>query len=277
MSDYDFFREQPMDLSQFLGDPDNFLIGMELEKSRDASDGHWRVQGIASCELPDSDAEEVIQKGIDTEPLMEWGQINWDHQDTRRGPEYLIGVPLETAIVSASDFAEQLQKSINGPALYVKGELYQDNKIARGVWQYLEAQRRGLRPRKLGWSVQGRVVQRDPLRRKRVLRSACHHLALSHQPVLKYTFADLVKSYAADGVLSTVSGQPLLKEQLGRTLTTLLTGDCEHGCLEKSQSGRARFRDGVRGAMTHLCECHGMPVDDAHQCMRTLIQGGYKF
>src|SRR5262249_43383248 len=200
-------------LNSFLQDPDNFLVGMVLEKSKDASDRHWRVQGISSVEVSDLDEEEVIQKGVDCTPLLEWGQINWDHHD-KDGPQYLIGEPLETAVVPAKDFAQQLGKSLAGPALWTVGELYPDNEIAKGVWQYLDAQDKRLRSRKLGWSVQGRVLERDRRQPKRILKSAVHHLAITHQPVQRFTFAALAKSLMAGGPLSTQSAQPLLLENL---------------------------------------------------------------
>lgn len=272
----DIFSLPTCNLNDYLNDPDNFLVGMVLEKSREASDKHWRVQGIASCELPDSDNEEMVQKGIDCSPLLEWGQINWDHQDVRKGPDFLIGEPLETAVVSAKDFAEQLGKSFDGPALWTVGELYQDNPIAQGVWRYLEAQKAGLRRRRLGWSVQGRILQRDKLRPRRIVKSAVHHLAITHQPILRFTFADLAKSFSAEGVLSTESGQPLLREQVNNRITSLLYGDCKRGCFSKGQGGRLRFHRGVRGALEHLHECHAMDVQDATEDLKTLIQGGFQ-
>lgn len=257
------------DRQAFLADPDNILIDIALEKSQDATDDKWIVKGIASCEAQDLDGEEVVQKGLDCQPLLKSGYINWDHRD-REGPAYLIGHPLEFKLVNARDFSSQLGKSVDGLALWVKGELYKNKPVAQSVWEHLQATAGS--PRQLGWSVQGRVLERDRVNKSRIVKSAVHHLAITHQPIQQLTFAEMAKSMA--GVLSTESAQPLLRENLDGKLTSVLWGDCQRGCYPKS---KGRFTKGAGGALEHLNNCYGVPLTESKEFLKSLIKGGYRF
>ena len=247
------------DRSSYLADQDNFLIDLPLEKSADASEERWLVQGIASCEVEDADGEEVIQKGLDTEPLMRCGYINWDHHD-KEGPAYLIGEPIEVKVVQAQTYAKQLGKSLHGLALWVKGELYQPKRLARDTWEHIQATHG--RARKLGWSIQGRVLQRDPMKKSRIMKSEVRHLAITHQPIQTYTFAELAKSFATTGMAS-----PLLKENLNGRLTSVLYGDCKKGCYTR----HGHFRKGRMGVYEHLTVCKGHDLKDVDQFMKSLV------
>ena len=255
------------DRSAFLSDPDNLLFDIPLEKSSDANDDRWLVQGVASCEATDADGEEIIQKGMDCAPLMRSGYINWDHRD-KDGPAYLIGYPLEFRLVKARDYAQQLGKSIEGPALWVKGELYKNKPVARAAWEHMEAARGT--PRQLGWSVQGRVVERDQARKSRIVKSAVHHLAITHQPIQAMTFAEIAKSFSA---LSTQSGAPLLKENLNGKMTSLLYGDCKKACYREDGT----FKKGIRGAVEHLTGCHGKELHKSAAFLQALKDQSYQF
>jgi hypothetical protein len=245
------------DRNGFLHDQNNILFDIPLMKSEDASDDRWLVQGVASCEVVDADGEEVVQKGIDCAPLMARGYINWDHRD-REGPAYLIGYPLEFRVVKAHDFARQLGKSVDGPALWVKGELYKNKPVARAVWEHIQATAGG--PRQLGWSVQGRIVERDGVKKSRIVKSQLHHLAITHQPIQQLTFAEMVKSLTA-GVMTTQSAAPTLLENLDGKVTRVLYGHCEKGCFNAD----GKFHKGLTGAMGHQIACLGKSVDEGKQ------------
>src|SRR5216684_3410506 len=67
-----------------------FTISMDLVKSEGATDDERRICGMASCEERDLQNEIIVQKGIDCQPAIERGWVNWDHG---RGPEDQIGIP----------------------------------------------------------------------------------------------------------------------------------------------------------------------------------------
>lgn len=269
--------EAAFDPERWLNEnPDGQYIQVPLIKSYATDSGDWVVEGVASCEEPDSDVEKVLQKGMDTAPLLECGYFNWDHKDGL-GAEFLIGIPEEAVIASASDFKEQLGKSLDGLAFYVRGKLFQhkDKPKAREVWSHLQAMRDLKVPRTLGWSVQGHILERDRMNPRLVTRSVCRQLAITHQPKQRYTFAQLAKSFGeTDATLqqsmTTATAVPLLKENFGKRVTDLLLGDCKHGCLNAG----GQFQRGVRSALQHMVLCKGYSLDESTAALETLVKSG---
>lgn len=259
-------------LVDYLHDPDNFMFSMTLEKSETGKEGKWNIQGVASAEIKDQDGEILIQKGMDCEPLLRGGFINWDHHDDR-GPAYLIGEPTDVEIVPASRFADRFGKSFPGAAMFVRGFLYNDpeNKpIAAAVWKHLNTA--DVSPaRQIRWSVQGRTFQRAPTDQRYIVKSECRHLALTHQPILGYTFTEIAKSLAA---LSTQSAEPLLKENLpGQHMTDLLYGECKNRCYGHD----GKFMKGALGAFRHLTGCRGRDIRKSQALVMALHDNGHSF
>lgn len=253
---------------EYLRDPDNFMFGFTLEKSESGKDGKLWIQGVASAEIKDQDGESVIQKGMDCQPLLECGSINWDHQD-KQGPSFLIGEPTDVEIVPASRYADKFGKSFPGAALFVRGFLYNDpvNKpVAAAVWAHLNTADVSA-GRQLRWSVQGRVLERDRIDKSRIVKSECRHLALTHQPIQRYTFAEIAKSFSA------VGAAPLLKENFGARIDNLLYGQCKKGCYREDGS----FTKGIGGALTHLYECRGRDLQKSKALLMALRAQEYNF
>lgn len=198
------------------------------------------VQGVASTEDPDLQNERVIQEGMDLEPLLEEGYINWNHMP---GPENIIGEPMEARI----------QK---GPSLWLKGFLYPNVERARAVVNLLKSQELRQSNRRLGWSVEGRVTEREG---NRVTKSVVQHVAITHEPVNQNTWAELVKS------MTSGTGAPLKIQNLDTGIISVLFAPCKRGCFNGG-----RFRDGVKGAYEHLTKCHGVKDKDAYDFLMTL-------
>lgn len=228
------------------------LFWMPLEKSL-ASDGRRVLQGIASTEDWDEQQEQVLQAGLDFQPLLSHGFINWDHQ---RGPRFIIGVPEEAKITERG--------------LFVRGWLFSGHPEADAAWQLMETLEKAGNPRRLGWSIEGSVTQRrGPI----IVKAVVRHLALTHQPVNPHTFAELVKSFCQGQAMSTVQAKPLLREHLagaGYSLVDTLWGSCSHDHFDPD----GRFREGRRGALEHLVKCHGYGVEEAKDYLIRLMKSG---
>lgn len=258
----------PFDRQTFLKDPDNILFDFPLVKgegSGPAGDEHWRLEGVASHESKDAQDELVVQRGINFKPLMDYGYINYDHQP---GPSYLIGWPVECHLVNAIDVPELQAKGLSGQCLWVKAELYTDRKlkpVAGDVWDHCQAIQGT--PRKLGWSVQGRVTGRDPLDKARITECEVRHLAVTHQPVHQITFADMVKSMTTVG-MTTTTAKPALRENLSGPITEVLYGACEGKCYGAS----GRFGKGWSGMLGHLQNCHGLSKGESLNIVTDLVK-----
>ncbi len=267
-----FSFDDGFDYRLFLSDPDNFVVGFDLCKSADGNADEWLVDGISSVEHQDQDDELVVQKGMDFSPFQRSGYINWDHKDSQ-SPAYLIGEPREVKLVDLRTLHHRMETPLEGLGLYIKGELYKNKPVARAVWEHLQATS-GLSSRKLGWSVQGRVLERDPLCKSKITRCVVHHVAITHQPVNQFTFASLVKS------MTTANAEPLLTENLygartGHPVMTTLFGQCEAGsqCYDRQLA----FYRREHGALDHMVKCRQANPGDAMALIKTLRSRGYRF
>lgn len=228
-----------------------YRFGIPLTKSYVTSERgakQYILEGIASDETPDLQGESVIQKGMNFRPLLDAGIINWDHE---KGPENIIGEPIEAAIHA-------------GPVFYVKGELYVDDKPrAAEAWATAEAMKKSGR-RKLAWSVEGAVLQRQG---RHLTKTEVRHLALTHQPVNANSWAAIAKSMTAAG------NQALMLENLDQQVTSVLWGDCapDRRCYTNASG---YFYGGRGGMLEHLVKCRGMKVDSAASLIKRLVDSG---
>jgi hypothetical protein len=251
-------------LSDITLGADDFRVWMPLAKSG-APDGERLLRGVASAETPDFVHDEILHKGMDFAPCMERGYLNFDHKEDAGS---IIGVPRHMEIVRAEE--HPLIKSVNpglsGPCLWVEGVLWGPEYNHRGAdeaWALAKASEAAGRP--LGWSVQGKIRARNG---RRIVKSEVRHLALTHQPLHRSTFAELAKSFSGDLDKSetTQSVAPLRLENLWPLTTSVLWGDGSCGHFDKN----GQYTRGVRGAMEHLHKCAGMSPGDAGKFIDTL-------
>jgi len=165
-SDFEFFM------------PAGLTKGRKVKTEKNPLD-EWRVGGLASTEHQDLDDERLMQKGIELSYLESgWGVFNWNHE---KGPENLLG-PV--------DYVEQLSKG-----LWSEGYLWQHQDRAKTVFNIFKSVPEGA-PSPLGFSVQGKVRQRDD--NGNIAKCLIRAVAITHCPVNQHTYADLLKTYEDD-------------------------------------------------------------------------------
>lgn len=252
-----------------------FQFNVPLRKSKAPERRHgvplWTIEGVASTENVDQQGERMIFKGMDFQPYLKSGVINWNHQDD---PGAIIGEPIEARVIERS----------GKPALFfTKGFLYEAQPMAQRAWTLLSALEKSDQPvtRKLGWSVQGGVLERQG---KDLVKSVVRHMALTHEPVNAQTWAkvvkSLVKSLQLQGVgIGDLSGpvapgvphsdlQPLIPQNLDSTFTTLMFTPCPNGCLDERTG---QFAKGFHGMLDHLVLCKGAPIPQAKEFVAALV------
>jgi len=276
-----------------------------LAKS-ESEDGEGRryVKGFASTEKIDKAKEQILQKGIDFEPLKKSGFINWDHlyEQVVPGVEvpFIIGYPTRV---------EMLAKG-----LHVEGELLQGTpeeiqasprlRLANEAW-LLQNKLQKSGQRTLGWSVEGGIRER---RGNKIVRCVVKNLALTHKPEGEDTSVEaFAKSLccgkcsplhpeynpahkcgnkeveipgglpqlakAIDGAMATDTAGSLLIENLDRGMSKVLYGTSDCGCYDRETG---RFAKGVKGAMDHMSGCLGYPADQVKEFLRKLLKGAGK-
>jgi len=204
----------------------DFQVWMPLEPlSKGIADGHARpIQGFATTDDLDLQQEVIVQNGIDVGPLLEKGFIDWDHKGNL-GPQYIIGEPVSC----------ELRAHGKGEGWFLKGFLYENHPVADAAWAMLERSNDGKSQRQLGFSIEGHVSRRMG---KFVQKAVVRHIALTHQPINTYTFAQLAKS------------------------------------LVEHQDEEVSCKDCRENALQHLMIHKGMGSDEALQLVYELVKKG---
>lgn len=157
-----------------------FVAPAELEK---AADGSYKVRGLASTEKMDQQGETIIQKGIDLTPIdKKKGILNWDHA---KGPENTIGI------------LDGYERTAKGTI--IEGRLFKNHTKAKAVREIMESLGEGDRGR-MGLSVEGRILERDPMNPSIIKKCQITAVALTMNPVNTDTYADIIKSMNASEI-----------------------------------------------------------------------------
>ncbi len=160
----------------------NFNFWVELEpisKSQQAEDGQWRIKGRASTSDLDLQGERVVQSGLDLS-YIKAGQavLNSDH---RNGPEFTIG--------------EITDARLEKDGLHIEGILWKGHPEAERWWKLLNAIDSSGGKKKIGFSIEGKVLKRQG---NSILRAWVKAIALTLHPVNTSTFCDVVKALSAE-------------------------------------------------------------------------------
>lgn len=164
-------------------EPDmNFWIPIDFEKAKDKKTGEkiMKIKGIASTGDIDSEGEILEPVGFDLSRFLSGGFLNWNHQSKTMGAGAIIGEPTAASVNSKGE-------------LEVAGVLYNGHPLAESVWNLAETLERNKSKRKLGFSIEGRSLERDPMNPKRITKALLTGLAVTHVPVNTNTYLDLVK------------------------------------------------------------------------------------
>ena len=197
---------------------DKFTFWCPLEKAQDidptTGESVMKLGGIASTSDEDSDGEFLDPKGFDIKPLIESGMVNWHHQ-AKGQPATIIGEPTKA--------------EIRPEGLYIETELYPSSEIACEVWKLAETLEKDSKTRRLGYSIEGKVVKRKSNDKnspdyKKIVKAIITGVAITHQPKNPKTFANIIKGEIDDfddeeeKALDTETGNALKKESLNKKI-----------------------------------------------------------
>lgn len=156
-----------------------FFVPFEIEKAKDKEGKEvMKISGIASTADRDSDNEVLDPSGFDLSYFMSNGFINWHHQ-AKDKPEAIIGEPTKA--------------EIRPEGLYVEGLLYPESKLAKQVYELAKGLETSSTKRRLGFSIEGKVIERDTLDERHVKKAKITGLAITPTPKNHTTFLDIIK------------------------------------------------------------------------------------
>ena len=137
------------------------------------------IGGTCSTEDLDRQDESVLAKGLDFTEFVNHGFFNDNHkQDTAA----ILGVPR----------LAELRKS----RWYTEGNLLKDYAPADRIWELAKALSKSNLARRLGFSIEGKVVDRD--HNNRILKAKIRHVAITNSPVnVSCDWTILAKSFGS--------------------------------------------------------------------------------
>lgn len=157
----------------------NFFMPLDIEKAKDKRGKQkMLIKGIASTNDKDSQGEILEASGFDLSYFKKAGYFNWHHQ-AKNNPSAIIGEPTDAKITNKG--------------LYVEGELYSESALAKSVYKLADTLQKSGSKRRLGFSIEGKAIERDPVNPKRITKARINHVAITHAPINGNTLMDVIK------------------------------------------------------------------------------------
>lgn len=133
------------------------------------------IRGYASTPTADRQGESLVQKGLDIVDFVKSGWLNYDHDNS-----VILGYPTGNT-------------SVDEKGLWVEGELLEGVEAADNMWNLALSLQKSKAPRRLGFSVEGKVLERDG---NTVVKAKIYNCALTPNPVnSEATWEAVVKSF----------------------------------------------------------------------------------
>lgn len=197
----------------------NFSVPIDIVKSNNENEDEqeWRIGGYASTADEDRQGDEIVQKGLDISDFVNYGFFNLDHRN-----DVVLGYP------------DKDKCRIDSHGFYVEGLLLKGVEAARHMWEAAVALKKSKAPRRLGFSVEGKVLKRNEL--GKIVKAKIYNVALTAVPVNpNATFEALCKSFtnnvdevdqaeidkALEAGHGDANGSPIVPESLESAFKTL--------------------------------------------------------
>jgi hypothetical protein len=165
-------------------------------------DGQSRkIGGICTTDQIDRQMETILQSGLDFGPFLSDGWFNDNHSSDTDG---VVGYPTK---------AEKRELSKGRTGWYVEGYLLPANPDSKGetradrIWNLAQSLQKT--DRRLGFSVEGSILERDPDDPTKIKRAVVTEVAITKCPVNTGTaLAVLAKSLSAGGAVANPGTSP---------------------------------------------------------------------
>ena len=145
------------------------------------------IGGYCSTEDLDRQQEVVVAKGLDFSDFVKYGYFNDNHkQDTSA----VLGYPR----------LARLEKG----KWYTEGNLIKGYDPADKIWELAKSLQNSKSPRRLGFSIEGKVIQRD--NKNRILKAKVRNVAITNCPVnTSCTWSILAKSFGPERDIDSIN------------------------------------------------------------------------
>jgi hypothetical protein len=180
------------------GTPFHFEFEFETFEKASAEPGkERRIAGIVSTDHLDKQHEVLVQEGLDFTPFLKGGYFNDNHlKETGKA----VGYPERAELRTLPDGRK---------GWYVEGYLLKGHSAADEIWSLATALERSGAPRRLGFSVEGSILERDPADPRMVKKAVVREVAITRCPVNdKTSLTTLAKSLSVGHSMPPAGGTP---------------------------------------------------------------------
>jgi hypothetical protein len=228
------------DIFQFYTDDLEFIEG-DINKAEfqnqnfDVTKATGRfIQGYASTPGWDSDGESIVKSGLDISYYVNQGWLNWMHNNS---PNHVIGIPVYS--------------KIDHVGFFTKGMLF-NNEMATHVWNLATELKSLGHPRRLGYSIEGKVVARSAINKSKIIKAKVTNVAVTHIPVnTEATFEAVSKSFvppAYDEIVGYIMKDLAFKKDLAGMAGNGMTAGNTWGSSNYAGDGEALRTESLEGA-----------------------------
>lgn len=149
-----------------------FETTIAIKAMPDDYNGSWVIDGPVGSDEKDYDGETMdpqgVWKGMDMFDLL-GKHVDYEHQYRKSlNPRYLIGVGVD----------RRLEKGV----CHLRAELYKDKELAKSLWEHLNTKTAAGEHGYAGYSIEGRVLERDPKDRNIIKGVEVHRVTVSMSP-----------------------------------------------------------------------------------------------
>jgi hypothetical protein len=174
-SDYSADSRYAVKVVMKMSDLFKFIVNADIDVAKSEKEGRRLIQGYASTPDEDRQGESLVQKGLDISDFVNHGYLNYDHDNS-----VILGYPTQAT-------------HIDDKGLWVEGELLKGIPMADQIWDLALALKKSGAPRRLGFSVEGKVVERQG---NRIVKAKIYNCAITPNPVnTAATWEAVVKSF----------------------------------------------------------------------------------
>src|SRR5690606_16803629 len=151
-------------------------------------------------------------------------------------------------------------KSTKGGGLYVEGTLWKSSPLARDVYDVAEVMEKDSDTRRMGFSIEGIPVERDPNNEKRILKARITNLAITPAPKNKGTRMELIKGGLDEIEYETQEGSEYLVDVIDNGIRYQVTKDLEIIKGEDDEEDLEKAGEGSRGGKVIVHTKSGKPI-----------------
>lgn len=151
-----------------------------FEKAGGTPGTERRIGGIASTDKLDKQDEVVIQRGLDFQPFLRGGWFNDNHS---RDTAHILGYPDPDRGARYVQKGDCLPDGTTAPRAgwWVEGYLLKGHEPADKIWNLAKALQES--DRRLGFSIEGKVVQRWKSNPKVIVKAVVRNVAVTGCPI----------------------------------------------------------------------------------------------